>query len=45
MTAKNFVKNMTKIVLILNIESLPLDFFIPMVERVFAKPKNTIYKN
>ena len=26
-------------------ESLPLDFFIPMVERVFAKPKNTIYKN
>ena len=26
-------------------ESLPLDFFIPMVERVFAKPKQSIYKN
>ena len=25
-------------------ESLPLDFFIPMIKKVFAKPKNTIYK-
>jgi len=25
-------------------DSLPLDFFIPMVEKIFAKPKNSIYK-
>ena len=25
-------------------DSLPLEFFIPMVEKIFAKPKNTIYK-
>ncbi|MDA7856541.1 phosphohydrolase [Gammaproteobacteria bacterium] len=25
-------------------KSLPLEFFIPMVEKIFAKPKNTIYK-
>lgn len=26
-------------------ETLPLEFFEPMVRRVFAKPKNTIYRN
>lgn len=26
-------------------ETLPLEFFEPMVKRVFAKPKNTIYRN
>ena len=26
-------------------ETLPLEFFAPMVRRVFAKPKNTIYRN
>ena len=26
-------------------ETLPLEFFEPMVRRVFAQPKNTIYKN
>jgi predicted HD phosphohydrolase len=26
-------------------ESLPLDFFEPMVRRVFAHPKRSIYKN
>ena len=25
-------------------DSLPIEFFIPMVEKIFAKPKNTIYK-
>ena len=28
-----------------NGETLPLEFFEPMVRRVFAKPKNTIYRN
>ena len=28
-----------------NGETLPLEFFEPMMRRVFAKPKNTIYKN
>ena len=27
-----------------NGETLPLEFFAPMVNRLFAKPKNTIYK-
>ena len=28
-----------------NYECLPLEFFIPMVKKVFASPKKSIYKN
>jgi hypothetical protein len=26
-------------------ECAPLEFFVPMVQRVFAEPKNSIYKD